>query len=104
MTERAVRLTDRYGVSSSDDVTIDRLADLLGAIEVPDGDDEHATVSLTDEDAWNLAFSRTSVLFENVEGDEVGVLRDLTRDERLAIGAEFLAGDFEALRARAWSP
>ncbi|CAN5447776.1 hypothetical protein BH10ACT7_BH10ACT7_04160 [soil metagenome] len=103
MTERTIRLTDRYGASSRDDVTIGRLGDLLATIATPDGDAEHATVSITDSDSWNLAFTPDAVLFENLESDEVGRISAADLADRLAIGAEFIVGDFEALRARPWA-
>ena len=104
MSERTVWFTDRYGREVEDDVTVERLRALLDTIAEPDGDDEHASISVSDSDAWNLEFYRRSVLFESVEGGEVGMLRDLSPNERLAIGADFLAGDFDALHARSWVP
>jgi hypothetical protein len=102
---RKVWLTDRYGRSIEDDVTLDLLSVQLDTIAVPDGDDEHGVISLADSDEWGLEYSRTAVVFENVDvgGERVGVIRGATPAERLAIGAEFLAGDFAALRARTWA-
>ena len=100
MTERRVWFTDRYGREIEDDVSVERLDMLLETIAEPDGDDEHASISVRDSNAWNLEYYRGSVLFQSLEGGEVGMLRDLGRDERLAIGAEF---DFDALNARPWA-
>jgi hypothetical protein len=103
MSERSVWFTDRYGREIEHDVTVERLGALLETIAESDGDDEHASISVSDSDAWNLEYYRRSVLFQSLEGGEVGLLRDLVADERLAVGAEFLAGDFDALHARPWA-
>jgi hypothetical protein len=101
---RWVSFTDRYGAEEHDDITLDRLAELLATIAVHDGDDEHRSISVSDSDAWNLEFYPDWLLFENVEvgGREVGRLRGLSDKERLDIADEFIRGDFEALRARPW--
>jgi hypothetical protein len=105
MTEREIRFTDRYGASIEGDISVEALGVLLDSIAVPDGDDEHASISVSDSDEWNIEYYRDSVLFENVDvdGGPVGELRGVSREERLAIGGEFIAGDFEALRARPWA-
>jgi len=100
---RWVSFTDRYGAQEDDDITLDRLAELLATIAVYDGDDEHRSISVSDSDAWNLEFYPDRVLFENSEvGEEVGSLRGLSDRERLDIADEFIRGDFAALRARPW--
>jgi len=101
---RWVSFTDRYGAQEDDDITLDRLAELLATIAVYDGDDEHRSISVSDSDAWNLEFYLDWVLFENSEvgGEEVGSLRGLSDRERLDIADEFIRGDFAALRARPW--
>ncbi|MFN8197387.1 MAG: hypothetical protein U0R72_03530 [Nakamurella multipartita] len=105
--DRTIWLTDRYGAFSrksraarDDDATLAQLSVLLDTIAVDDGDEEHRTVSLTDEHEWNLEFRPDRVLLENVgdEGDEVGALRDLDRAEQLAIARDFLTGGADALR------
>lgn len=110
MNDRTIWLTDRYGAQQKDDArdddaTLAQLSVLLDTIAVEDGDEEHRTVSLTDEHEWNLEFRPDRVLLENVgdEGDEVGVLRDLDRAEQLAIARDFLTGGADALRGRDWS-
>jgi hypothetical protein len=104
-TQRRVWLLDRYGAEIETDVTVEHVGRLLDSIAVDDGDDEHRSVSVADQDAWNLEYYPDSVLLENVEADggEVGSIRGLSRDERLALAADFLAGDFAALRARDWT-
>ncbi len=119
MNDRTIWLTDRYGAQQNgaqqngaqkngardDAATLAQLSVLLDTIAVEDGDEEHRTVSLTDEHEWNLEFRPGRVLLENVgdEGDEVGVLRDLDRAEQLAIARDFLTGGADALRGRDWS-
>jgi len=101
---RWVSFTDRYGAEEHDDITLDRLAELLATIAVYDADDEHRSISASDSDARNLEFYPDWLLFENVEvgGSKVGRLRGLSDKERLDIADEFIRGDFEALRARPW--
>jgi len=101
---RRVSFTDRYGAQRHDDITLDRLAELLATIAVYDGDDEHRSISASDSDAWNLEFYPNWVSFENSEvgGEEVGGLRGLSERERLDIADELIRGDFAALRARPW--
>lgn len=102
MSDRQVRLTDRIG-AEVDGSSLRRLSSLLD--ELTPADEEHATVSRTDSDEWNLEFSADSVLFENVDvsGGEVGTLPLSSREEGLSIAEEFIRGDFEALRSRPWS-
>lgn len=102
---RSVWFTDRYGAEIEEDITLEHLAALLSTIAVPDGDDEHRSISVSDSDEWNLEFYPDRVLFENVDedGEEVGNLRGLSEDERLVLADEFIRGDFVALRAHSWS-
>ena len=95
-------LTDRFGVQI-DDVDVEQLSQLLDSIGVDD-DTEHASVSLTDADGWNLEFYPDRVLFENVgeDGEPVGVILGSDREERLEMGREFLAGALPVLRTRPW--
>ena len=98
--------TDRYGAEEESDITVDHFSRLLTTISSEDGDDEHRSISITDEHEWNLEFYPDGrVLFENVgpDGGEEGELRDLPRQELLTIADDFLRGDFDGLRARAWS-
>lgn len=101
-TERAVWFVDVNG-AEVEEVALERLADLLA--ELKDADEEHATVSVTDSEEWNLEISMDSVLLENVgvDGEEVGVLTLESVDDALPVAADFIAGDFSALRARPWS-
>jgi hypothetical protein len=100
---RTVRLTDRYGASiTGAAATIERFAALLDALAAGDRDEEHGTVSMSDSDEWNLAFSAGGVTFENLEGDVVGELRGLTREQRLSIADQFSRGDLDAVRAWGW--
>ncbi|ROR65641.1 hypothetical protein [Agrococcus jenensis] len=102
-TGRSIWLTDPNGAEVEGDASIETLDTLLLALR--DADEEHATVSMTDSDEWNLEFGADSVLLENVgpDGQEVGTLRFADAGEARSIAAEFLAGDFEALRARPWA-
>ncbi|WP_295843481.1 hypothetical protein [uncultured Microbacterium sp.] len=86
--------TDRYGAEEHDDITLDRLVELLATIAVYDGNDEHRSISVSDSDAWNLEFYPDWPLFENVEvgGGEVGRMRVLSDEERLVIADEFIRG------------
>jgi len=97
---RRVSFTDRYGAQQHDDITLDRLAELLAPIAVYDGDDEHRSISVSDSEAWNLEFYPDRVLFENSEvgGEIVGSLRGLSDEEHLDIASEFMRGNFAALR------
>ena len=100
---RNVWLTDRYG-AQVDDATVPRLSELLGTIGMDD-DTEHSSVSLTDEDEWNLEFYPDRVLFENVgeEGEPVGVIRGSTREDQVEMGRAFIEGRLDDLRSRNWS-
>lgn len=102
MTKRSVWFTDTFGATVDGELSIERLDALLDAL--PGSDEEHAAVSVTDSDEWNLEFSGRSVLFENVgeEGQEVGSLPLTDRSHALAIASEFLVGDFDGLRDRPW--
>ena len=100
---RGIWFTDRWGIEFDDDTTIERFGALLD--ELADGDDpEHACVDITDVGGWNLEFTTDRAWFENVEdgGEQVGQLRIDGREDALAIAADFLSGDFAALRARPW--
>lgn len=101
MTERRVWSTDRYG-AQYDVVTLDGFRRLLAAVTIGDGDGEHSSVSLTDSDGWNLEYRPDRVLFENVEGEEVGSLHGLTGREKLEIAGLFLQGDLAGVRDRRW--
>lgn len=58
-------------------------------------DDEHCVVDVIDENEWYVEFSATTVTFGNAEeGTEVGTLSP---------AAEFIAGNFAALRRRPWA-
>lgn len=102
MTKRSLWFTDTFGATVDCDLSIERLDPLLDALQ--DSDEEHAAVSVTDSDEWNLEFTGRSVLFENVgdQGQEVGSLPLTDRSHALAIASEFLVGDFDALRAQPW--
>lgn len=95
-------LTDRYGTRLGGPVTVEGVSRLLDTIASPDGDAEHRTISLTDEDGWNLAFGRDRVLFENVEGDEVRSATLPDRSTALAIATEFIDGASAGLHGRPW--
>ncbi|MDJ1114604.1 hypothetical protein [Microbacterium dauci] len=100
---RAVWLVDRNGASITEDVTgerFDALVDTLGGDDV-----EHASISLSDEDGWNLEVYANAISLENVEpgGDEIGTIRGADRATLRAIADEFLAGDFDALQGREWA-
>ncbi|GAA1423405.1 hypothetical protein [Agrococcus citreus] len=101
-TERAVWFTDANGAELEGAASIEVLDALLA--DLRDADEEHATVSVTDSDEWNLEFGAESVLLENVgpDGEEVGTLPLADAADARAIAGEFLAGDFAALRARPW--
>lgn len=103
MTEaRTIWLTDANGAEVEGEASMEALDALLR--ELRDADEEHATVSVTDSDEWNLEFGAASVLLENVgpEGEEVGTLPLGSATEARAIAREFLRGDFAALRGRPW--
>lgn len=105
MTEpmRAVWLVDRNGASITDDVSVERFDALVDTLV---GDDvEHASISLSDEDGWNLEVYAHAISFENVEpgGDVVGTIRGGDRAMLRAICQEFLVGDVAALRERPWA-
>lgn len=102
-TSRNVWFTDANGAEVDGDVSIERLRHLLLALD--GSDEEHATVSVTDSDEWNLEFSIGSVLLENVGpgGEEVGVLPLSGVSDALLVAGELIAGDFAALRARPWA-
>jgi len=97
-------LTDRWGadVDDTDPATVARLLDSL----VDDADaDEHGSVSVADEDGWNLEFYRDHVLFENVEREtqeRVGTLSDVSRDDRLRLARLLIDGDLDTLREQGW--
>lgn len=101
MSPRRVTLTDRYG-ADLDGADLEHVAALWD--ELDDTDPEHPSVSLLDSDSWSLDLRIDRVLFENVDvgGEKVGVLPIAGRQEVLALAAEFIAGDLDALRARPW--
>ena len=86
-------------------ITAEHFSVLLDTIEVDDGDNEHRSISLTDEHEWNLEFYHDRILFENVgaTGGLVGAILMPPRFEALAIAEEFIRGDFDALHTRTWS-
>ncbi len=93
MTEaRTIWLTDANGAEVEGEASMEALDALLR--ELRDADEEHATVSVTDSDEWNLEFGAASVLLENVgpEGEEVGTLPLGSATEARAIAREFLEG------------
>lgn len=99
--ERAVRLTDRYGHTlRGSDVTVGKFAELFDALD--SSDEEHRSLSVTDSDEWNLAVYPDFLTFENLEGELVGQVADPTRDEVLTIVGDFISGDLDAVRARGW--
>lgn len=100
--ERAVWLTDANGSQLEGAASLEALEALIAGLR--DADEEHATVSLTDSDEWNLEFGVESVLLENVGpgGEEVGTLRLRDAADARAIARDFVADDFAALRARPW--
>lgn len=102
--ERRVWLVDRNGASIEDDVSLERFDALVETIQ-SDDDPEHASISLSDQDGWNVEVYRQTVLFENVEpgGGEVGTIHGASREELRDIAREFLDGDFEALQSRPWA-
>ena len=101
-TGRAMWLTDANGAELEGAASLEVLEALIA--ELRNADDEHATVSVTDSDEWNLEFGAESVLLENVgpDGEEVGTLPLADAGLARAIAGEFIAGDFAALRARPW--
>ncbi|MCY1717874.1 MULTISPECIES: hypothetical protein [unclassified Microbacterium] len=99
--ERAVWITGQYGdMFEGDEATLEVFLTVFA--ELDPTDEEHCALSVTDSGGWNLAVYRDFVVFENLEGDEVGQIADPTDDQVRTIAAEFLAGDFSALAAHAW--
>ena len=104
-TQRHVWFTDRYGAGGDDDVSLARFSQLLDTIKEDDGDNEHRSISVSDENEWNLEFYPGSVLFENVgeDGGEVGTLFGLSDSDLLSLAQQFIDGHLEAVRAWNWS-
>ena len=98
--ERWVSLTDPTGAQTDVDVTVERFASLLDAVD-PD-ELEHTVVSLEDSGAWYLEYNRDYLAFGNAEGGDPVVLKNVDRDEVLGVAADFISGDLDALRARPW--
>ena len=100
--ERWVTLTDPNGAQTDVDVTVERFALLMDSISP--ADEEHVVVSLEDNEAWYLEYTPGSLTFGNAEShDDRPTLVGLGRDEVLALAAEFIEGDFDAIRARPWA-
>lgn len=101
-TDRRVSLIDRWGVEIDEEVTLDRFAALYDDLDAED--DEHCVVDICDEKEWYVEFSLTTVAFGNAEaGGDVGSLPLADRSSAITVAAEFLSGDFEALRLRPWA-
>lgn len=99
---RRVSLTDRWGAERDEDSTLDHFAVLFD--EIDPKDDEHGVVGISDDQGWYVEFTPTGVTFGNAEAEaDVGSLAPTSRDEALAIAAEFLSGSFDTLRRRPWS-
>ncbi len=93
---------DRWGAQWDDDIPLERFTELFD--ELAADDDEPCVVDITDEHGWNVEFSLTRVRFGDDEGAvEEGSLVPADRADVLAIAAQFLNGDFEALRQRPWA-
>lgn len=101
--ERAVWFVDRVGQSISEGVTLAKFELLLASLD--GSDPEHGSISVTDEDGWNLEVYPHVISFENVEpgGSVVGSIRDAKCADLIDTVREFLTGDLEALRARPWA-
>jgi hypothetical protein len=102
MSQRQVWFTDANGAEVEGEVSLERLDALVAGLELADG--EHASVSVTDSDGWNLEYRLGEVVLERVGegGEEVGSLNLESAEDAREIAAQFLAGDFEALRAHGW--
>ena len=98
--ERWVSLTDANGAQIHDDVTVERFALLLDSINPEE--QEHTVVSLEDSDAWYLEYNPDYLAFGSAEDGDPVVLKKVDRDEVLRLAAEFISGDFDAIRARPW--
>lgn len=95
---RRVFITDRWG-AQYDDATVERFASMLDELD-PD-DREHCVVSLQDSEDRYFEVQHDRAALGDVEtGDEVWSIALAHRDEALAMAAEFIAGDFDALHAR----
>jgi len=100
---RELWFMDRYGDEIEENITVEAIGHLLRTIAVPDGDDEHRAIAVCDSDGWNLEYYPDSVRFDNVQTpEEVGWLRGLNHQERIALADELIHGDFNALRSRPW--
>lgn len=103
MLERQTWMTDRFGAECQTPVTTEEWFKALGALD--GSDDEHNSVSLTDDDGWNLEFTSGWVLLENVaeDGEEVGRLSWENKLVAIQVASEFLSGDFDSLFAHSWT-
>lgn len=102
MTERSVWLTDRLGAQQDDPATLAGFGEAYDEAAAA-GDLEHSTISLNDEDEWNLDATGSTVTYQHLESSEpVGSLHGLARDEVLALAEAFIKGDRELLEAQPW--
>lgn len=100
--ERTVRIVDQNGRSlRGEDATVPTFMRLFDGLDPADA--EHAALSVTDSDEWNLAVYPDFITFENVEEDEVvGRIDEPARDEIEEIVGDFVSGDFDSLNSRRW--
>lgn len=102
--ERGLRLVDHLGGEvAHGSVTLEQFAAAFDELE--SADIEHDRVALADADEWSLEFARDQVEFENLEpdGERLGTLAFEGREHALSIAGAFIDGDFDALRALAWT-